>query len=395
MVQDNIYGQSKAPVGLAIKTEGAQQSITNGLGMLVTPISPYCSQQKMPFPSAYSQDQNYILSSEFNQGDEDQEDDISTLIAKHYQEYDKEQEQRLKQQLEQQTTSPPCEKINIDPNHESFFDTHKEYQNQPQFTMQLNNEPAEQMITNDTYEWNQYPFTLELNDIENDRATQQPFEDLDSTSKKKLLAKRRHSVLSHEVHGRDSGSRSSDNIMTPANLNGQFHNPSIHSSYPSIGMPNSPYNSADAFRAHTTSPEFNGRNKRNTYSRRRQLTNDEVNVLTNVFQHCDKPNALLREQLADQMGMTARAVQIWFQNKRAKRKKDLATKGASELTSPNMSASSHETGSRYEKGKQQAGSEDSTVLQRLVEQLGEVSKRHSMSETASGIILRSIEKQRM
>jgi len=57
--------------------------------------------------------------------------------------------------------------------------------------------------------------------------------------------------------------------------------------------------------------------------RRRRLTSDETRQLNYVFQNrTTKPDAALRQQLADELGMTARAVQVWFQNRRAKVKRE-------------------------------------------------------------------------
>ena len=64
--------------------------------------------------------------------------------------------------------------------------------------------------------------------------------------------------------------------------------------------------------------------------RRRRLTPEETRKLTEVFMHeTTKPDASLRQQLADEMGMTPRAIQVWFQNRRAKvkREQELAKKG--------------------------------------------------------------------
>lgn len=53
--------------------------------------------------------------------------------------------------------------------------------------------------------------------------------------------------------------------------------------------------------------------------RRRRLTSEETRVLCDEFEKNQKPNSKTRVKLAMQIpGMTARAIQIWFQNKRAK-----------------------------------------------------------------------------
>jgi len=56
--------------------------------------------------------------------------------------------------------------------------------------------------------------------------------------------------------------------------------------------------------------------------RRRRLSPDETRILAEIFEQTQKPNAALRSRLAQQLDMSSRAVQIWFQNRRAKLKRD-------------------------------------------------------------------------
>ncbi|CAG8435267.1 1912_t:CDS:2 [Funneliformis mosseae] len=64
--------------------------------------------------------------------------------------------------------------------------------------------------------------------------------------------------------------------------------------------------------------------------RRRRLTEEETNVLNNVFENVQKPDAATRAQLAQQLNISSRAIQVWFQNRRAKVKRDaLESKNAS------------------------------------------------------------------
>lgn len=53
---------------------------------------------------------------------------------------------------------------------------------------------------------------------------------------------------------------------------------------------------------------------------RRRTSKDQFQVLETSFQDNSKPNATVRRALAQRLGMTPRAVQVWFQNRRAKMK---------------------------------------------------------------------------
>jgi hypothetical protein len=46
--------------------------------------------------------------------------------------------------------------------------------------------------------------------------------------------------------------------------------------------------------------------------RRRRLANSQTKVLLDVFVHHQKPNAQLRAELGRRLGMTPRAVQVWY-----------------------------------------------------------------------------------
>lgn len=54
---------------------------------------------------------------------------------------------------------------------------------------------------------------------------------------------------------------------------------------------------------------------------RKRTSKKQLEVLEKTFETCIRPDAKLRKKLGDQLGMTPRAVQIWFQNRRAKVKK--------------------------------------------------------------------------
>ncbi|KAI8877354.1 homeobox-domain-containing protein [Backusella circina FSU 941] len=53
---------------------------------------------------------------------------------------------------------------------------------------------------------------------------------------------------------------------------------------------------------------------------RRRTSRSQLKVLEKSFSENSKPNATVRRILAQQLGMTPRGVQIWFQNRRAKAK---------------------------------------------------------------------------
>ncbi|KAJ7919671.1 homeobox domain-containing protein, partial [Mycena leptocephala] len=53
---------------------------------------------------------------------------------------------------------------------------------------------------------------------------------------------------------------------------------------------------------------------------RKRTTRAQLRVLENVFKRDTKPSAALRTELAARLNMTARGVQVWFQNRRAKEK---------------------------------------------------------------------------
>lgn len=67
--------------------------------------------------------------------------------------------------------------------------------------------------------------------------------------------------------------------------------------------------------------------------KRVRTTPDQLEILERRFQTDKMPNQQTRVQLADQLGMSSRRVQIWFQNKRAKVKR--SSKPDGECPSPN------------------------------------------------------------
>jgi hypothetical protein len=78
--------------------------------------------------------------------------------------------------------------------------------------------------------------------------------------------------------------------------------------------------------------------------RRRRLGSDETSVLMETFETNPKPNATIRDALAKRLNMTPRAIQIWFQNRRAKMKRDHADHSAG-LTFSTISSIGSDSGS--------------------------------------------------
>lgn len=58
----------------------------------------------------------------------------------------------------------------------------------------------------------------------------------------------------------------------------------------------------------------------NEVKHRKRTTSAQLKILEGIFKRDTKPNAVLRNELAAQLDMTARGVQVWFQNRRAKEK---------------------------------------------------------------------------
>jgi len=61
----------------------------------------------------------------------------------------------------------------------------------------------------------------------------------------------------------------------------------------------------------------------NNKKKRQRTSPDQLAILEQIFQTDKMPSQQTRVQLADQLGMSSRRVQIWFQNKRAKVKRGL------------------------------------------------------------------------
>jgi LIM homeobox transcription factor 1 len=54
---------------------------------------------------------------------------------------------------------------------------------------------------------------------------------------------------------------------------------------------------------------------------RKRTTKAQLKVLEKTFDTCPRPDSAMRKKLGDELAMTPRSVQVWFQNRRAKVKK--------------------------------------------------------------------------
>ncbi|KAG2225040.1 hypothetical protein INT45_003240 [Circinella minor] len=78
-------------------------------------------------------------------------------------------------------------------------------------------------------------------------------------------------------------------------------------------------------------------------AKRKRISPDQFKRLSEVFEQTDTPSSEVRENLANELGMTKREVQVWFQNRRAKinRTKVNSTNGNSMRSTPLQSYQHH------------------------------------------------------
>ncbi|KAI9279661.1 homeobox domain-containing protein [Sporodiniella umbellata] len=69
------------------------------------------------------------------------------------------------------------------------------------------------------------------------------------------------------------------------------------------------------------SQKLNGSLKTNVIlakPKRKRISTEQLDFLTELFKKTTSPNHALREKLTNQLNMTNREIQVWFQNRRAK-----------------------------------------------------------------------------
>ncbi|KAG2208073.1 hypothetical protein INT47_010435 [Mucor saturninus] len=79
----------------------------------------------------------------------------------------------------------------------------------------------------------------------------------------------------------------------------------------------------------TLSPVMGGGSRSQlTKAKRKRISPGQYNRLIEIFDQTDTPSSEIRENLAEELDMTKREVQVWFQNRRAKmnRTKNLNTR---------------------------------------------------------------------
>jgi homeobox protein YOX1/YHP1 len=76
--------------------------------------------------------------------------------------------------------------------------------------------------------------------------------------------------------------------------------------------------------------------------KRKRANAKQLEVLQQIYEVNKFPNAILREQLAKQLGMTTRGVQIWFQNQRQGAKDRTKSDNIKHSSSSPSPSSSHQ-----------------------------------------------------
>lgn len=87
---------------------------------------------------------------------------------------------------------------------------------------------------------------------------------------------------------------------------------------------------------------------------RRRTSRSQVKILERAFMENCKPTALLRKNLARELNMSARSIQVWFQNRRAKLKSLMKNGKITEMQMSNFLLEHNQ----IQNGKQQSETED-------------------------------------
>ncbi|KAI0123946.1 homeobox domain-containing protein [Xylariales sp. AK1849] len=112
----------------------------------------------------------------------------------------------------------------------------------------------------------------------------------------------------------DSSQPPSDVVSTPGPSNASSAMKSSQSPSPSSATSNSNSQSAQSRRP----PRKSTLTQQQKNQKRQRATQDQLTTLEVEFNKNPTPTANVRERIADEINMTERSVQIWFQNRRAK-----------------------------------------------------------------------------
>ncbi|THV02401.1 hypothetical protein K435DRAFT_963128 [Dendrothele bispora CBS 962.96] len=123
----------------------------------------------------------------------------------------------------------------------------------------------------------------------------------------------------------------------------------------------------------------------NEVKHRKRTTSAQLKILESIFKRDTKPNAALRNELAAQLDMTARGVQVWFQNRRAK-EKTKASKAAAVHEGSNANANSTSEQQQQQQSSSAQDPAESVIIPPTSTFLRDLPDlEHSSSQTSSPI----------